>query len=51
MPFAATGMDLLIIIRGEVSQIEKNKYDITYMWNPKCNTNELIYKTKTDSQT
>ena len=26
-------------------------YDITYMWNLKSNTNELIYKTETDSQT
>ena len=26
-------------------------YDITYMWNLKYGTNELIYKTETDSQT
>ena len=26
-------------------------YDITYMWNLKNDTNELIYKTETDSQT
>ena len=26
-------------------------YDITYMWNLKNNTNELIYKTKADLQT
>ena len=26
-------------------------YDITYMWNLKNNTNEVIYKTETDSQT
>ena len=26
-------------------------YDITYMWNIKYDTNELIYKTETDSQT
>ena len=25
-------------------------YDITYMWNLKCDTNELIYETETDSQ-
>ena len=25
-------------------------YDITYMWNLKYNTNQHIYKTKTDSQ-
>ena len=47
MPFAATWMDLEIIILSEVSQIP---YDITYMWNLKCDTNELIYETETDSQ-
>ena len=26
-------------------------YDITYMWNLKYGTNELIYKTEADSQT
>ena len=26
-------------------------YDITYMWNPKYDTSEHIYKTETDSQT
>ena len=26
-------------------------YDIIYMWNQKNDTNELIYKTETDSQT
>ena len=26
-------------------------YDITYMWNLKNNTNKLVYKTETDSQT
>ena len=26
-------------------------YDITYMWNLKYDTNELIYKTERDSQT
>ena len=26
-------------------------YDITYMWNLKYDTNKLIYKTETDSQT
>ena len=26
-------------------------YDITYMWNLKYDTNELIYKTETDSET
>ena len=26
-------------------------YDITYVWNLKCGTNEPIYTTETDSQT
>ena len=48
MPFAATWMDLEIIMLRELSQKEKGKY-ITYMCNLKYDTNELIYKT--DSQT
>ena len=52
MPFAATWMDLEIIIQSEVNQTDKDKYDIAYMQNLKKNdTNELIYKTETDSQT
>ena len=51
MPFAATWMDLEIIIRSKVSQKEKDKYSITYMWNLKYDINELINKTETDSQT
>ena len=52
MPFAATQVDLEIIILSEVSQRERQTpYDITYMWNLKYDTNELIYKTETDSQT
>ena len=51
MPFAATWMDLEIIILSEVSQRKTIVYDITYMWNLKNSTNELIYKTETDSQT
>ena len=35
MPFAATLMNLEIIILSEVSQTEKDKYDIVYMWNLK----------------
>ena len=41
MPFAATWMKLEVIILSEVRQI----YDITYTWNQKKDTNELIYKT------
>ena len=36
MPFAATWMDLEIIIPSEVSQTEKDKYHmISHMWNLK----------------
>ena len=36
IPFAATWMDLEIIILSEVSQTEKDKYHmISYMWNLK----------------
>ena len=33
---------------GRERQIQ---YDITYIWNLKYDTNELIYKAETDSQT
>ena len=44
MPFAATWMDLVIITLSAVSKTEKGKllYDITYAWNLKHDTNELI---------
>ena len=52
MPFAATWMELEIIILSEVRQKERQiPYDITYMWNLKYDTNEPIYKTEADSQT
>ena len=53
MPFAATRMDLEIIILSEVKLERERKipYDITYMWNLKYDTNELTYETETDSQT
>jgi len=35
MPFAATWMDLEIAILSELSQIEKDKYGIIYVWNLK----------------
>ena len=51
-PFAATWMQLEIIMLSEVSQKEKDKYDgITYMWDLKYGTNEAVYKTEADSQT
>ena len=51
MPFAATWMDLEIIILSEVNQTEKDKHHMISLWNLKNDTNELIYKTETDSQT
>ena len=47
LPFAATWMDLEMIILSEVRQRQISY--ITYMWNPNTDTNELIHKT--DSQT
>ena len=45
MPFSATWMNLESVILSEVSQTEKDKYHIPYMWNLKRNyTDELIYK-------
>ena len=49
-PSTATRIDLEIIIISEVSQ-RQISCDITYMWHLiKNDTNELIYKTETDSQ-
>ena len=44
MPFAATWMDLEIIILSEVKSERKRQIpdDITYMWNLKYDTNEPI---------
>ena len=52
MPVVVTWMDLEIIIVSEMSKRERQiLYDITYMWNLKYDTTELIFKTETDSQT
>ena len=52
MPFKATWADLEMIVLSEASQQEKDKYHmiITYMWNSKYDTNELIYKTEIEVQ-
>ena len=50
MPFAATWLDLKIIMLSKISEREKEMpYDITYMSDLKCDTNEHIDKTKTQS--
>ena len=51
MQSAATWMDIEIIILNEVTQTEKDKYDVTYTWNlkrKKKDTNYLLYKTETE---
>ena len=51
MPFAATWIDLEVIILSKSERKRQIPYDITYMWDLKYDTNELIYETETDSQT
>ena len=52
MPFVATWMDLDIIILSAMTERERQiPYDITYIWNLKYDTNNLIYETEIDSQT
>ena len=56
MPFVATWMDLEIIIQNEVRQTERDEYmtaDISTneIYKKKSDTDELTYKTETDSQT
>ena len=48
MPFTATWMQLEILILNEVSQKEDKYHMISDL---KYGTNELMYKTETDSQT
>ena len=52
MPFAATWMDLEIVILRKVSSGRERQisYDIDDMWNLKSGTNELLYKTEIESQ-
>ena len=49
MPFEATWMGLEVIITSEVIS-QKDKYEITYMWYLKYDTNELFCETETVSQ-
>lgn len=49
MPFVATWVDLEITTLSEVRQ-RQTSYNITYMWNLKKDTNEVICRIETDSQ-
>ena len=52
MPFAATWMNLEIIILSYESQTERQiPYTITNMWNLRYDRNEIINKTETGSHT
>ena len=51
MPFAATWMDLEIVILSEASQTEKNIWYHLDEESKKNDRNKLIYKTEIDSQT
>ena len=51
MQFAATWMDLEIVILCKESQTERQIPYITYIPNLKYDTNEPIYETEADSQT
>ena len=53
MPFAATCMDLEIVILSEISQTDKDKYHMILLICGifKNDRNVLIYKTEIDSQT
>jgi len=49
MSFAATWMQLEIIILSEVKSERQIPYDITYMWNLNYDTNETTYEIDIDS--
>ena len=46
MSFAATWMQLEIIILSKPERKRQIPYDIIYMWNLKSDTNEPIYETE-----
>ena len=51
MLFAATWTDSEIIILSKSDRKRQILCNIAYMWNLKCDINESIYRTETDSQT
>ena len=50
MSFAATWMELEILILSKSKRERQIPYDITYMWHIKYGKNEPMCKTETDSQ-
>ena len=44
MPFAATWMDLEVIMLGEIDRERRIPYDFTYMWNIIKQTKQNKYK-------
>ena len=51
MPFAATWMNLEIIILSKSNRERQILYDTTYMWKLKYDTIEPTYEIETDSRT
>ena len=49
MPFATTQMDPEIIMLSKSEREWQRLYDVIYMWNPKYDTNELMYETEIDT--
>ena len=47
-PFAATWMQLEILILNKPERKRQTPYDITYLWNLKYGTDDPIYKTETN---
>ena len=50
MPFAATWMDLEIIILSKSDRERQIPDNITFMWNLKYDTNEHVSETETNTQ-
>ena len=51
VPFAATCMQLEMIILSMSEREKQIPCDTTYMWNLKYDTDELVYKTDPESGT
>ena len=49
-PLRQQGQTWTLLYRVKQVRERQVPYDVTYMWNLKYDTSELIYKTETDSQ-